>query len=104
MSGFFRLQMEHIIARQHDGVSDETNLALGCQHCNLHKGTNLAGLDPESGLITRLFNPRSDNWEKHFRVVGTLLLGLTPIGRTTVRVLNMNSDAQQELRELNPLE
>jgi hypothetical protein len=104
MSAFFRLQMEHIVARQHEGGSVEGNLALGCQHCNLRKGTNLTGIDPETGNITRLFNPRLDIWNEHFRVAGPLLLGQTAIGRTTVRLLDMNSDSQRDLRKLNPLE
>jgi hypothetical protein len=103
MSGFFRLQLEHIVARQHEGETAETNLALACQHCNLHKGTNLTGIDPESGQNTRLFNPRSDIWTEHFRVAGTILIGQTPIGRTTVRLLDMNADRQQELRDFHKL-
>ena len=37
--------VEHITARQHEGKDTEENLALACHHCNLHKGTNLSGLD-----------------------------------------------------------
>lgn len=42
---------EHIIARQHGGTDDASNLALSCHHCNLHKGPNLTGIDPETGRI-----------------------------------------------------
>jgi len=52
--------VEHIIPRQHGGADATDNLALACHHCNLHKGSDLAGLDPESGQLTRLFNPRAD--------------------------------------------
>jgi len=44
---FLRLQLEHIIARQHGGLSAESNLAWSCRHCNLHKGPNLTGIDPQ---------------------------------------------------------
>lgn len=41
--------MEHIIPKQHGGSDDPGNLALACYHCNLHKGPNLASLDPDTG-------------------------------------------------------
>lgn len=40
------LHIEHIIARQHRGDDSSENLALACLRCNLHKGTNLTGMDP----------------------------------------------------------
>src|SRR5271165_4288477 len=40
---------------------DNDNLALACYHCNAHKGPNLSALDPESGALVRLFNPRLDS-------------------------------------------
>lgn len=52
------LQIEHITARQHGGGDSPENLALSCLRCNLHKGTNLTGIDPETREITRLFHPR----------------------------------------------
>jgi 5-methylcytosine-specific restriction endonuclease McrA len=36
------LHVEHIVAKQHHGADDPENLALACNHCNLHKGPNLA--------------------------------------------------------------
>jgi len=71
---------------------------LSCHHCNLHKGPNLSGVDPQDGRIGRLFNPREDRWEEHFETRGLLLLGLTSTGRITVSVLAMNSQAQLETR------
>jgi len=40
----------------------------------------------------RLFHPRKDDWEKHFRWEGALLLSRTPTGRATVQVLAMNAE------------
>jgi hypothetical protein len=38
-----------------------------------------------------LFNPRRDSWERHFVVDrGGYIVGLTPTGRATVRLLDMN--------------
>jgi hypothetical protein len=82
---FFRFHIEHIIPRQHGGSTDATNLALACHHCNLHKGPNLSGIDPGSGTLTPLFNPRLQTWEEHFSLQGVTIVGLTPQGRATVR-------------------
>ena len=70
---FFAYHVEHIVARQHGGSNDDGNLALACYHCNAHKGPNLSGLDPESGALVRLFNPRLDKWEEHFERNGVLI-------------------------------
>lgn len=66
--------------------------------CNLHKGPNIAGLDPLTGQLTPLFNPRTHRWEEHFRYEGPRLIGLTPEGRTTVAVLAANRRDRVELR------
>lgn len=85
-----RFQFDHIIARQHGGPTTAANLALACFRCNSHKGPNLSGVDPISGRIVRLFHPRKDSWTEHFIWKGPLLLGLTPAGRATVMVLQIN--------------
>ena len=91
-------QVDHIIARQHGGPSTLDNLAMSCFHCNRFKGPNIAGLDPASGALVRLFHPRLDSWQEHFRFEGVYLVGLTPIGRATVQVLSMNGGDLLELR------
>lgn len=87
---FFAYQIEHVIAKQHGGLNEESNLALACSHCNLHKGPNLAGIDPITGQLTPLFHPRRQIWDEHFANRGPLLMGRTAVGRATVQVLNMN--------------
>jgi 5-methylcytosine-specific restriction endonuclease McrA len=54
--------IDHVIARQHHGPTIESNLALACGFCNRHKGPNIAGLDPQTRQLTRLFHPRRDSW------------------------------------------
>lgn len=54
---------EHIIARQHGGGDEAENLALACHQCNLKKGKNIAGLDPQTDELTRLFYPRDNSWD-----------------------------------------
>lgn len=94
----FSYHIEHIIARQHGGPDDESNLALACHRCNHHKGTNLSGIDPETGQTVSLFNPRQSSWSDHFDHRGPVIAGLTPMGRATVRVLAMNAQRRIELR------
>lgn len=91
-------QIEHIVARSHGGGDELDNLALACRHCNLHKGPNLSGIDPTSGQLTPLFDPRKDAWEEHFRIEGGAVRALTAVGRTTVYVLQMNAPRRVELR------
>ena len=91
--------IEHITPRQHGGKDLSNNLALACHHCNLHKGTNLSGLDLKNKKLTRLFHPRLDDWEDHFIKRDGEIAGRTAIGRTTVNVLRMNEDGRAQLRE-----
>jgi hypothetical protein len=95
---FVAYQVEHIVARQHSGGDEEDNLALACSHCNLHKGPNLAGIDPATGNLAPLFHPRRQSWDEHFAVGGALIEGKTSCGRVTVRVLAMNAEARVDLR------
>ena len=81
---------DHIIATKHGGETSAENLALACFVCNRHKGTDLASVDPESGSIERLFHPRQDRWDEHFRLDGPLIMPLTPVGRTTSFLLRFN--------------
>ena len=98
IAGITSFHVEHIRSRQHGGSDDPGNLALACQHCNLHKGPNLTGIDPETNQIIPLFNPRQDSHEEHFAFDETVIRGLTPAGRTTVELLAMNAPGQLEIR------
>jgi HNH endonuclease len=82
--------IDHIIAQKHGGQSEPENLAWACFSCNLRKGPNIAGLDPKTGELTALFNPRVDEWSEHFIWDGVWLRGRTAVGRTTVAVLDIN--------------
>lgn len=90
--------VEHIIAKQHGGTEDLDNLALACHRCNLRKGPNLTGIDPVTGLVVPLFQPRSDLWTQHFRWRGVRIEGISPTGRATVEVLAMNDARRIDLR------
>ncbi len=100
---FITFHIEHVIAKQHtpdDGnLDDLKRLALACDRCNLFKGPNLSSIDPNSGEIVNLFNPRTDNWNDHFATRDAKIVGLTPTGRATARLLNMNDSRRVDLRE-----
>ena len=54
LSPLFALQIEHIVPLKHRGATVLENLALACIDCNLHKGTNLSGIDPETGQLASI--------------------------------------------------
>jgi hypothetical protein len=95
---FYQFHIEHIQARQHGGPTVASNLALACQHCNLHKGPNLSGIDPATNAVVQLFNPRQQTWSEHFTIRNGVVVGLTATGRATVRVLAMNVTARVRIR------
>lgn len=90
--------VEHIIARQHRGDDQPDNLAWACMFCNLYKGPNLASIDPDTGRLTELFHPRRQKWDEHFRLESSQLAGRTAVGRTSVWLLEMNSEIMLQLR------
>ena len=92
------LHIEHIRPKKHGGTDDPNNLALACIDCNLHKGSNIAGYDPQTDKLTELFHPRRYVWSDHFEWQDILIVGKTPVGRTTVQILEMNSEEQLHLR------
>jgi hypothetical protein len=91
-------QIDHIIARQHGGQAELENLALACIHCNRYKGPNLAGIDPSTGEVVRLFHPRRDIWAEHFQWSGPDLKALTAIGHVTIQVLLINDPEMRSFR------
>src|SRR5436190_357500 len=83
--------IDHVIARQHGGLTIPSNLALACFACNLRKGPSLASRDSRTRRIVRLFHPRRQRWSRHFKWRGALLVGRTAIGRATIGHLGLTS-------------
>ncbi len=90
--------VDHIISLKHNGSNELDNLAWACFQCNVCKGTDIAGIDPSSSDVVGLFNPRRHIWEDHFDVQDAEIVGKTPSGRITVRLLQMNHPDQVEAR------
>jgi hypothetical protein len=82
--------VEHVVATSHGGSDRLANLAWACARCNLRKGPNLATIDPDTDELVTLFNPRTMTWAEHFEVQNAWIIGLTAIGRGTLRLLDMN--------------
>lgn len=93
-------EIDHIIAEKHGGKTETKNLALCCSICNKHKGSDLASLDPETGEIIPLYHPRQNLWHEHFCLSEAQLIPLTPIGRVTVKLLQLNRSDRVKERQL----
>lgn len=91
-------EIDHVISSKHQGPTVAGNLALSCFRCNSFKGSDIGGRDPKTRKLTALFHPRRHKWERHFRWQGAHLVGLTPIGRVTAAVLQINDPFRVELR------
>lgn len=94
--------LDHIIPQSLGGPTSSENLCLACWGCNLHKQDRLVALDPDTGLLARLFHPNQQHWQEHFAWSenGLLILGITPIGRATVNALQLNRIPLVKSRQL----
>ncbi len=92
--------IEHIIPRVLGGSNEQENLALSCFGCNNFKFTTIEAVDPVSGEVTPLFNPRVHLWGEHFRWSEnfTQIEGITPTGRATIQRLRLNRPGLTNLR------
>ncbi len=100
LASFSAHEIDHIIAEKHDGRTESENLALSCTLCNKYKGSDLASVDPETEKIVPLYHPRQNLWREHFRLSGGEFMPLSPIGRVTIRLLQLNRRDRVEERQL----
>lgn len=96
------LTVDHIIPRSLSGRTESFNLALACHGCNQHKATRVKAVDPATGEEAGLFDPRRHHWEDHFGWTEnfTLIVGLTPTGRSTIAALKLNRAGLVNLRRV----
>lgn len=95
----YSFQVDHIIPTRHGGSDELPNLAWACFNCNNNKGTDIATY--EDGILTPLFNPRTQKWIDHFEVKNNgYIMGLTLEGRATVRLLQMNALRIVQMRKI----
>lgn len=89
---------DHIIALKHQGETISANLAYACFECNRAKGSDIASLDPATGALTPLFNPRTQVWLEHFHFNGPVIEPLTAVGRVTAFLLHFNVPTRVTIR------
>lgn len=92
--------VDHVQPRSANGPTSLENLALACVSCSLRKAARGRTRDPQSRRMVRLFNPRSDNWSRHFAFTATWRIrGRTATGRATIAALHMNRTAIVAIRK-----
>lgn len=86
------LTLDHIIPQSLGGSSTEKNLCAACYDCNFIKANRIHALDPATELRASLFDTTRQHWPDHFQwnADKTLIEGLTPTGRATVKALKLN--------------
>jgi hypothetical protein len=93
--------INHIVPRSRGGATVESNLALQCPYCSLHKSDKVDSVDPETGDRAPLFDPLRQPWNEHFAVDDAArCTGLTATGRATVEALHMNDPLPRIARSL----
>lgn len=95
------MEIDHIAPVANEGHTTAENLCMSCSYCNDSKNDRVKGLDSETGIYAHLYNPRTQNWNEHFAWSenGTLIIGLTPVGRATVTTLKMNPPVIVKVRQ-----
>jgi hypothetical protein len=98
----FPFEVEHITPTSRKGPDDESNLALACRSCNLHKSNAQSKTDEVTGTKVELFHPRKDRWSEHFQADSESgeIRALTPTARVTVDQLRLNSPLQLAARRM----
>lgn len=96
------LTVEHIFPKAQGGTDDEENLWLSCRLCNEAKGVLVEAIDPQTGQMIPLFNPRLQTWSEHFAWSneGVHIIGLSASGRATILALEMNSNFRIRSRRI----
>jgi len=96
------MEIDHLIPESLGGLTEESNLWLACSLCNDCKSNRIAAVDPATGEVVRLFDPRRQTWTEHFRWTpsGDEIIGLTAPGRATVAALQLNRATLVESRRL----
>lgn len=92
--------IEHIEPLVHGGSNELENLAYACHGCNGKKYDRVSGYDAVTGRDVLLYHPRRDKWDDHFvwQDNYTQIIGITPTGRATVKLLDLNREGVVNLR------
>jgi HNH endonuclease len=96
------LVIDHIQPVSRGGKTIAENLALACQTCNNYKYTKTEAVDPVTNQSVSLFHPRKMSGEEHFtwNEDVTQSIGITPVGRATIALLQINRDGVVNMRRV----
>ena len=92
-------ELEHVVPPGAGGTDEVENLAWACGRCNRSKSDRIELVDPQSGAIVPIFDPRVMRWGDHFAWQGHELIGRTPAGRALVEALDLNSARRVAIRQ-----
>ena len=98
---FFTHEVDHIISEKYGGITSLENLAWACFRCNNAKTSEISSYDELNRQLTPLYNPRTQVWDDHFEMhPDGVIVSKTPVGRVTVRILQMNKPRRIAMRRL----
>jgi hypothetical protein len=68
------------------------------QRCNGYRYNFTTGIDPDTGQMLPLFNPRQQKWSDHFiwSGDGLKIIGISSVGRATSNRLDLNDERHNE--------
>lgn len=94
--------VDHVLPASRGGSAHLENLCWCCFWCNNFKQAHATAVDPRTGQIVPLFNPRTDDWQSHFRWSrdASRIIGRTAIGRATIQTLRLNRSSLVLARRL----
>ena len=98
--GVQSFECEHIIPISKGGLTNLDNLAFACGGCNRCKSARVQAYDVDSEQSVNLFHPRQQEWPEHFAWSHdfTMMVGMTAIGRATIKALRLNRPGVVNLR------
>jgi len=96
------LEIEHVMPEALGGPTRRENLWAACRRCNVLKSDQTEAIDPLTGVMAPIFNPRQQVWAEHFawNNEGVVVVGRTPTGRATVVALSLNRPLLVRARRL----
>lgn len=95
-------EFEHVTPLSSGGKTAFENLCLARPTCNRRKASRQSGIDEATKERVDLFHPQNDVWRDHFRwnETATEMVALTPTGKITIDLLQMNRHQIIFAREL----
>jgi hypothetical protein len=93
---------DHVIPFVSGAGDTLSELAWACAGCNNHKYIKTHALDPQTGRLVPLFNPRRQKWSRHFTWSNDYLMivARTATGRATIEALHLNRAELINMRRL----